>query len=84
MIQQRTRETYYSTLARRHFLTKRAAFSAEARAMMSAKHPPEPYEPDTGAGWHWQEDEKLCRVYSRLLRRISRKGRDALSKEPGE
>ncbi len=69
-IEVRQRKAYYSSLANKHFFTKRGASDAEAAKIIEAKYPSEPYEHDTGAGWHWKEEERLCKLHKRISRRI--------------
>lgn len=72
---ERRRTVFFAPGARKHFMTKRAAAQAEAKAMLSKKYPHERPEYDVGFdGWHWRQDERLCRVYERLWRRILRAG----------
>jgi hypothetical protein len=59
----------------RRFFTKKAAFNAEAWAMISKKHPCDctPSEPETGAAGEacWRHgDEKAKRVAERLSRKL--------------
>lgn len=68
----KTRTVYFSSAANRTYLTKRAAVSAEAGKLIERKYPTEPYESDTGAGWHWKSDARLVRLHKRLVRRILR------------
>ncbi len=60
----------------RAYLTKGAAASAEARAMLARKYPTEREDRDsigmTNRGWHWSEDERLQRVHARLSRLLRR------------
>lgn len=72
MIEIRQRTAYYSQAANKHFFTKKGASDAEAAKLIEAKYPTEPYEPDTGAGWFWKQEENLCRLHKRLSRRIRR------------
>lgn len=68
------RTAFYAPTAKRSYLTKRSAAHAEARAMMRNKYPTEKQESDnigiTYRGWHWMEDERLCKVAARLARII--------------
>jgi hypothetical protein len=67
------RKVFQAPTAGRWFLTRKAAALAEARARIRTKYPTESYDRETGdSGWHWTEDERLCRVYERLGRRIYR------------
>lgn len=69
-IQTLSQIVYRSTEARRTYLTKRAAIHAEARALLSKKHPPEKAELDVGYnGWRWSVDYPRANV---LLRRVVR------------
>jgi len=70
-IERRTRVVFFSPKAGRHYFTRKAAVYAEARAMMLAKYPSERRDVH-GINWHWTEDERLCRVYTRLSRSIHR------------
>jgi len=66
----RQRKVFYSSLANKHFFTKRGAADAEASKIIEAKYPTEPFEPDTGAGWIWKQEERLLKLHKRLSRRI--------------
>lgn len=69
------RKVWFAPTARRHFLTKRAACIAEARARIKAKYPSERAETDERGqtvypGWHWRElprSDELLKRYSRLI-----------------
>ena len=79
------RKVYLAPTAKRHYLTRKAAANAEARALIRRKYPSERSEPDVGfRGWHWSEDERLVRVHNRLSKRILQDaGRQALeAREP--
>lgn len=70
MIEERLRKVWYSPGRNRHYFTRSAACLAEAREKVEKKYPSEPYEADTGAGWSWREDERLCRLVTRLHKKI--------------
>ena len=72
MIEERTKRVWFSPAANKHYFTKRAAIHAQARSLVEAKYPSEPYERDTGAGWSWREDDRLCKLVERLYRRMNR------------
>lgn len=84
MIEERQRKVWYAPTAKRHYLTRRAACWSEARAKVERKYPSEPYERDTGAGWSWREDEHLCKLVSRIFRRIYRSSQPHNTKQPEE
>jgi len=71
-----TRTVYYAPTRRRAYLTKDAAAYAEARAMITRKYPIEGRVTENGfvvdSGWHWTEDDRLCKVYARLARILRR------------
>ena len=73
-IQTLSQLVYRSTEARRTYLTKRAAIHAEARALLSKKHPPEKAEIDLGYhGWRWRVDYPRANVlWRRVVRLIKR------------
>lgn len=69
---------YLAPTAGRRYLTRKAAANAEARALIRAKYPTEHAEPDVSySGWHWSNDDRLVRVYSRLAARIYRRSSPA-------
>lgn len=76
MIIRESAVVYRSTRSGRRFFTRRAAVAAEASAIIQSKYPTERQESDsigiTNRGWHWREDDRLCRVFNRLSRVISR------------
>jgi len=74
MIQVQTAKVFYSPTMGRRYFSKHAAISAEARALILKKYPPEPFEPDTGAGWHIQYDDqdRYEKLHKRLCRLIKR------------
>lgn len=76
MIEARTRTTYFSPLAGRHFLTLRAAAHNEASAMVRKKYPTEPFEQDTGAGWRFEQDDRLVKLRDRMRKILMRKFRE--------
>lgn len=64
---------WFSPTARRHYLTKRAACTAEARAKIKAKYPSEESQQDSEGrtwdeGWHCSQLKR----YDELLRRLAR------------
>jgi hypothetical protein len=84
MIQERQRKVYYSPTGRKHYFTKKAACWAEARSRVEKKYPSEHYERDTGAGWSWREDERLCKLVSRIFKRIYRASQPHNTKQTEE
>lgn len=48
MIEEQTAKVYCAPTKGRRYLTKAAAISNEARAMILEEYPTEPFEPDTG------------------------------------
>lgn len=68
---------YRAPTARRRYLTKRAAVRAEARALLDRKYPAENGDDSDGfSHWHWSGDDRLSRVYDRLVRALSRRMRE--------
>lgn len=76
-ISQVNRTVYLAPTAGRHFMTKKAAARAEARALLTRKYPTEREEHYGEAivnrGWHWSEDERHRRTYDRLASIILRR-----------
>ena len=77
MIQVRMKKVYFSESAGRHYLTKRAALQAEARAIIERKHPTERGrvngDGDYGyCGWHWSSMPRANVMLRRLVRLISK------------
>jgi len=75
MIQEQQATVYYSSLARRRYFTKSAAFNSEARALLRRKYPTEESEHDefgrcTYGGWHWLELDNIDELFKRLVRFI--------------
>jgi len=68
MIERKIQEVFYAPTANRTFITKRGAANAEARAKIRKKYPTEPFEADTGAGFHWRADLPNA---ERILKRLS-------------
>ena len=68
MITERTRTCYRTELCHRDYLSKKSAIVDHAKRMMDLKYPAEPYEYDTGAGFHWTVDGYLVQVFTRLVR----------------
>lgn len=69
----KTRTVFHSPTAGRSYLTKAAAASAEARALITRKYPTEHSDLPGGARncvWHWTDDERLRRVHARLSKQI--------------
>lgn len=65
---------YLAPTARRRYLTKRAAVRAEARALLDAKYPAEKGDETDGfSSWHWASDDRLARVYDRLVRAMTQR-----------
>lgn len=75
-VQPMIRTVYLAPTKGRSYLTKDAAAYAEARAMITRKYPTEREEKESGrvvaSGWHWTQDDRLCKVYARLARRLRR------------
>lgn len=89
-IKPEARTVYLAPTKGRRYLSARSAASAEARAMLDAKHPAEIAEFDgegrcTNGGWHWSSDDFLLRVHKRLSRLILAGMRKAaaLAQHPG-
>ena len=69
------RQVWFSPTARRHYLTKKAACVAEARARIKAKYPPERSEYDergqcVDKGWSWHDlprSDVLLKRYARVI-----------------
>lgn len=73
MITHRQATIYYAPTKRRHYITRRGAAKAEAAALLCRKYPTEHGTEDDGYScWHWSGDERLNRVYARLVRRLLR------------
>lgn len=51
MIEEQTATVYFAPTKGRRYLTKNAALSNEARAIILEEYPSDPYEPDTGYGF---------------------------------
>jgi hypothetical protein len=54
MIEARTRTVYFSPAAGRHFMTKRAAFHADAMSRLKDRHEPESIRDELVGGNHQQ------------------------------
>lgn len=57
MIKQQITTVWHAPTRGRRYFSKRAAINAEAKAIIYAKYPPEPYESDTGHGFNIDIDE---------------------------
>lgn len=69
-IQSRQQAVYFAPTARRTFITKRAAASAEARAQIRKKYPTERGDIES-PGYHWRHDlPNADKIHRRLMRRI--------------
>lgn len=84
-IEARTRVVYFAPTANRHYMTKSAAIKSEARAMINKKYPMEKESRDEYGrieheGWYWLQDERLCKVYERLVRRLTRRPQASIPK----
>lgn len=80
-IQPVTVTVYLAPTKGRRYLSKRSAVRAEARALLDRKYPAENGDESDGfSHWHWSSDEQLQRVYSRLVRFISRAARKEMTK----
>lgn len=69
------RTVYFAPTARRHFMTKKAAAMAEARALLTRKYPTE-HEEHYGDAvmnrvWHWSDDDRHHRTYVRLAKALA-------------
>lgn len=72
-IEVKTRKVFYSSLANRCYLTRAAAISAEARALIKNKHPTEASEASIGhyyPGWHWSLMKRSDVLFRRVCRLI--------------
>lgn len=71
---------YLAPTAHRRYLTKQAAYRAEARARIVRKYPTERADREVGDnGWHWSmlpNADKLLRRYARALMSADRKGQE--------
>lgn len=72
-----TATVYYAPTARRRYLTAESAARNEAKAQLRRKYPSEGRQTnDEGFtidnGWHWSDDERLCRVFYRLWSKLLR------------
>lgn len=69
-----TRTVYRSPRAGRCYMTKRAAFQAEARAIIKAKYPDEKAEYEDGRmcypGSHWSDLPNSDKLYRRVTRMV--------------
>ena len=68
-----TDTVWYAPTPRRRYLTKRAAIAAEARALITARHPKERQELDgfgriAYPGWNWRELPRADVLYRRVVR----------------
>lgn len=76
MIHEQMKMTYYAPKARRHFLTKRAAIRAEARAIIKSRYPTEREECENGyqtsPGWHWSCLPHADKLFRRVCRMVAR------------
>lgn len=71
LIERQPATVFWAPTARRRYFTRKAAADAEARALIRAKYPTERPDPDVSfGGWHWQQDDRLCRLHRRLATRI--------------
>lgn len=80
MIERREAIVYYAPTAKRRYLTRRAAVSAEARAIIKDKYPNEDTEHDdsgrcTYPGWCWRELNRSEVLHRRLCRLINKEGK---------
>lgn len=77
MIETLQRVVYRSPSRGRAYFTAKAAAKAEANCMLAKKYPSEKPAYEDGfcfdPGYHWSEDERLCRVHARLVRLILKK-----------
>ena len=69
---------YHAPTARRRYLTKKSAVRAEARALISRKHPTEKGEYDdmgrlTYEGWHWTNLPRSDVLFRRVCKMVERK-----------
>lgn len=77
-IQAQATTAYYAPTRRKRYFTAIAAAKNEAKAMLRRKYPTEEAGtnefgyPD-GSGYHWSDDERLCRVFDRLWRSLLRR-----------
>jgi len=72
------RTAFYAPTANRSYLTRKGAAHAEASALIRKKYPTEkpgwqdgPY----ATGWHWHQDERLCRLHTKLFNIIMKVSR---------
>ena len=70
MIKKMNAVVYFAPTRGRRFLSKSAAISAEARAIIYKKYPIEPFEPDTGHRYDIKFDEPSR--YQVMHRRLSK------------
>ncbi len=74
MIEARTRRVYFAPRKGRHYFSKAAAISAEARAIIQEKYPTEPQESDslgiTYPGFHCTEMPNYGKMHHRLCAKI--------------
>jgi len=75
VIEMETRTVYRSTTKGRRYLTKAAAITAEARAIIGAKHPSERPEYDRDgrcidSGFHWSSMERSDVLFRRVRRLV--------------
>jgi len=72
VITEETAKAWRSSRRGKRYLTKRAAINAETVEIIKARYPTEPYEADTGAGFHWRELPRANVIYRRLRRLVAR------------
>lgn len=69
-----TRTVYFVPAKGRHYMTKPAAVSAVAKALIEARHPTEKdyTEPDgyTHGGWHWTSLPRSDVLFRRVRRMV--------------
>ena len=75
MIEVLTRTVYRSTTKGRSYLTKSAAITAEARALIAKKHPSERADYDdsgrcTDGGFHWSSLPRSDVIFRRVRRLV--------------
>jgi len=71
-----TATVWLAPTARRRYLTKRAAITAEARALIKKKHPTERAEYEQGrmiySGWHWTSLPRADVLFRRVCRLVGK------------
>ena len=75
-IEARTKTVFFSSLKRRHYMTRKSAIRAEACALIEARHPSEKAEYENGFcyyhGFHWTSIPRSDVYLRRVMRLVIR------------